>query len=648
MEDCIMLRQMRSGFKNLKWALWAVIIAFAGGFIITDAFVGKSRDTSGLIYLDGDAVVQAGEYQRRLELTLLNYKEQLKDKFNKAMVRQFGLPERLLQEFVEKVVIGREADKLDITATQAELKEKIRQFPYFQKDGKFIGWELYHRIVTRGMNMKVETFEQQLMDEIVKEKFQALVTGSLVIDPNSLKDKFKKEKDQVELDYILMRPNRVKKTFDVTEEEIAAHYNAHKEDFKSSERRAGYVVMLLFDDLKKDVKLDPKAPYDYFMAHKGEFKVTGKTKVSRIFLEYDAKNREEIYQKAKALKAELTKDNFAAKAMEMSNGPKAKMGGDHGYNGWQSFTKQEKSLVTSLKEHEISPPVDTLKGFALLMITEKIAAKQQSFNDVKPKIISTMQDRKVKNLVQDKLEKLHKAMDKDADLKAKAEELGMKVIETELLSPGQKIKDIDPMGYISRSFFGMEKEKEVKFPVQFPKGMAVAQLTKIEAPAVETLEKAKPRVKAKVIEKKKAETLKTDAKTLVAELKAAKDDKALKDLLKKKDLKLDSLNYRRGNRFSYMKTKEGLDDLIFGMTKNTFSEPIEFDTEVLIVKVKNIKVASDADFEKEKHKYYAQKINEIRRGYFASYLSNKKDAYKVTYNQELFEKIKEEALSRIN
>ena len=45
-----MLRTMRNDFKKYSWTLWLVILAFVGGFILTDAFSGKSQGKQDIIH----------------------------------------------------------------------------------------------------------------------------------------------------------------------------------------------------------------------------------------------------------------------------------------------------------------------------------------------------------------------------------------------------------------------------------------------------------------------------------------------------------------------------------------------------------------------------------------------------------------------
>ena len=637
---------MRNDFKKYSWTLWLVIITFLIGFSFFDAFRGKAREKDALIYI-GDSVIKAEEYQKRLVMMLQLYKLQFKDNFNKNLINQMGLAENVLQNLVNTSIILKEADKLHITASDSELKEKILTHPWFQSNGKFIGLREYEYFLNRQFNMHSKDFEEQLKEQIIALKYQELVTTGMVVDEETLKDEYKKEKDNVDLDYILLKPELVKENIDVSDTEIDAYYQEHKDNFKSPERRAGNVVLLNFDDYKKDITVTDQEVYNYFKDNKEQFIDQEKIRVSRILLNYDQNNRNEILKKAEELQAQLTKENFAQKATEFSQDEKAKEGGDHGYFGWKQFSKPENTVINTMEENEISPPVDTKSGFSILWLSEKKEKKQKEFNTVKPIISGNIEREKLNKLVQEKLSEIHKKVKDLPDMKAEVEKLGFKVIDTGLLKPNEAVKDIEQSSHISRQLFQL-KVNEVSTPVTLPKGMAIVQLMKIEEPAVEPLEKVKDKVKKDVVRTKKLERLQTEAQTLAAQLNKMSDEKEIEKFLKDKEMAATAATYKRGNRLAYLPIKNGLDDIIFSLEEKVYSNPIDLGTALAIVKVRSKKITTPADYDKEKTEFYAQKVDELKTSYFTSYMYKKRDNYEVGYNMELFKEVKDKIISRVH
>lgn len=638
-----MLKQMRNDFKKYSWTLWLVIFVFIGGFVVVDAFRPGSASKDALIFI-GDTTIRAGEYQEQLLNMLKNYKERFKDNFNKRLITQFGLPEQVLQNVINTTIIQNEAEKFNLTASKKELKDKIVAIPAFQADGKFIGAKRYKQELS-WRQINVTEFENDLKEEIVLDKYRELVSTGLVIDNDTLKENFKKEKDNAQLDYILLKPNTVTDSILVTDDEVTDYYEKNKEDFKSQEKRAGNVIALKFEDYKPESPPDLNEMRNYYDANRDQYAEPGKTKVSRILLKYNNENRNEIEKKATALQGELNKDNFAQKAKEVSEDEKAQQGGDYGYFEWQRFTPQEKTIINDLEPLNVSFPVDTKTGFALLLVTEKVEDRQKPLDEVVDLIRDTLEKQKMEEAVTRKLNAIYKKVQGAPNIKDESLKLDPPAISTELLTSGAPIKDIDESGFISRQLFQL-KQNEISTPVKFAKGMAIVQCLQIEEPQVEPLENVKDKVKAKTIESKKLVLLLERGKTIAAELNAMKDEKKIEQYLKDKKLSASNLAYKRGNKLSYLPKKEGLDDLIFSMPENKYSDPIDLKTEAVIVKVKSKKVTGPADFEAEKAAFYTQKVNEVKNNYFASYLGNMKEVYDVRINQELYQKIKDSVLSR--
>jgi peptidyl-prolyl cis-trans isomerase D len=642
-----MLRQMRSSFKKLSWTLWLVILSFIGGFVMIDALRTQKSIKTGMVFINDELVIKEEDYFRELMLRLTRYKDQLKD-FNKSMITQMRIPEQILQNMIDTFIIRTEAEKLNITVSEQELLDKIINYPQFQRDGKFIGTANY-RILLRENKIDVKDFESQLKDALILEKLQGLVAGPLVIDDLSLREQYKKEKDTAELEYISLKPDRIKSEVNVEDKEISDYYEKHKEDFKTVEKRSGYVIALKFDDHKKEAAPTDQEMYDYFRQNMTDFVVPGKTRVSRIFLKYEPETRDEVFKKIEALRKELTKENFADKAREFSQDPKAKDGGDFGYTEWKSFTSQERTIIESLGENEISSPIDTLEGFSLVYIPELIPQKEPVFDEAKEKIKGVLEKERLNQVVMEKLQKIYNKLGKAENIKTKVGEMGVNVIETESMTPGQPVKGLDDMGYISRRLF-MLKEKESAFPVNFIKGLAIVQVAKIEKPEVQPLEEVKDRVKDRVVTAKKIDLLKEQAAAISEELNKITDPKNIDEYLKENNLKTEPLSYKRGNRLAYFSVKKGMDDMVFSTELNRFASPLVFEEQgqVVIFKVKEKTITQDSDFRKDKIQFYEQKVNELKNTFFASYLTNKKESYRITMNQELFDKMKREALSRFN
>ena len=458
--------------------------------------------------------------------------------------------------------------------------------------------------------------------------------------------KYKKEKDMAELEFIVLKPDRIKTKIKVNESELKQYFNEHKEEFKTLEKREGTIIVYKYNEFKNDIKISNEELYDHFKKNKKMFFTAEETKLSRIFIKYNKENREEISKKVEELSKELNIENFSKKAKELSQDDKAENGGDWGFWQWKNFTTQELTIIERLNESQISSPIDTLNGFSIIYITEKTPEKQQNFETAKKKIRDIIEREKLTSFVKNKLGKVYAKLKNKKNIEDKAMELGIKTIKTKALSNGQSIKDLDELGNISRKLFTLNKNETI-FPVEFIKGIAIVQLSKIIEPEIEKFENIKEKVQEKIIHIKKMNLLIDNAKEISNTLSNPNMEKGLKEkFLEKNNLSSTDFTYKRGNKLSFLPQKKGLDNLIFSLDSNEYSKPIEYKSEIVILKIKDKKVSSKYDFENDKTEFYIKKKDELKNNFFTTYMFDRRKDYKISFNQKLYTEVKEQVLSR--
>jgi peptidyl-prolyl cis-trans isomerase D len=632
--------------KSLSWVLWLVILAFVGFIFVqwgSGRFesAGLDRDVAAI----GRKKISGEEFQKNLARSLDMYSKQFKNNFNRSLINQLGIAEQVLQGMVSALIIDHEAEKLNLSVSDAELKNTIRSYPAFQRDGSFIGSEEYERLLAYNQ-IQVLDFEEGLKKEILADKLKELLSGGLVLDLGTLEEEYRKENDKAELEFIAFKSEAVKEEPELKTGELQDFYLRNKNLFKSPEKRAGQILFLKFADFKKDIVLTEKELFAYYRNNISMFRVPGKTKISRIWVTYTKANREEILKKMEESAAQLNPRNFADKARELSTDEKAKDGGDWGYWGWQNFSNQERSMIDNLQPGEISSPVDAEKAFSILFAAEKTPEKQETYGEVKARITGLLENEQLKKMVADKINRLYGKIKETADLKGGTDKLAQGVIPSGWLTAGQPIKNVDDMGYISQRLFSLQ-ENEIAPPLEFPEGFAIVQLTKIAKSEIEPFDKVKDQVKIKILAEKKLQLQLDKAKAVVAELNRMDDAKKIEAYLKKENLKFESATYQRGDRLSSFPVLKGLDDTIFALSENSYSLPLAFNSEAaVIVKLKSKKIVSAQDFLKEKDGFYQKKLADAKNNLFGSYILSKRNDYKISFNAEIFEKIKNSVISR--
>jgi peptidyl-prolyl cis-trans isomerase D len=641
-----MLKTMRNNMKSLSWVLWLVILAFVG-FIFVQWGSGRfeSEGLDSDVAAVGRKKISGEEFQKNLAQSLEMYSKQFKNNFSRSLINQLGIAEQVLQSLVNALIIDNEAEKLQLNVSEAELKNTIRTYPAFQRNGSFIGSEEYEKLLAYNQ-IQVLDFEDGLKKELLADKMKELLTAGLVLDLGNIKEEYRRENDKAELEFIAFKSEAIKEEPALSSVDLQDFYQRNKNLFKSPEKRAAQILILKFADFKKDIVIKEKELFAYYQSNKSMFKVPGKTKISRIWVTYTPQNREEILKKIEESATQINPGNFAEKARELSGDEKAKDGGDWGYWGWQNFSNQERSMIDNLQQGEISSPVDAEQAFSILFAAEKTSEKQETYGEVKVRISGLLENEQLKKLVSEKINTLYGKIKEAKNLKQGIDKMASGVISSGLLTAGQPIKNVDDMGYISQRLFSLN-ENEIAPPLEFPEGFAIVQLTKIAKPEIEPFETVKDQVKMKLLNEKKLQLQLAKAKTVAAEINRLVDAKKIDEYLKKENLKPESATYQRGDRLSSFPVLKGLDDTIFAMSENVYSPPMTFKSEAaVIIKLKSRKIISDQDFLKEKDGFYQKKLAEAKNNLFGSYILNKRNDYKINFNAEIFEKIKNNVISK--
>jgi peptidyl-prolyl cis-trans isomerase C len=212
---------------------------------------------------------------------------------------------------------------------------------------------------------------------------------------------------------------------------IKAQY-PQKEDFDKLLKENDLTETEVRDELKKNITIDTflekeiasKIQVDeaeikkFYDDNKDRFNVPEQVKASHIILKAKAQegtpeaDKENKENKAKliAIRKDIMdkKKDFAAAAKEFSDDPSKEKGGDLGFFSKDRMIPEFTKVAFSLKPGVISEPFKTNFGYHIMMVTEKQAAHQRSYEEVKGDIKQVLIRQKSGAKVQDYVENLKK------------------------------------------------------------------------------------------------------------------------------------------------------------------------------------------------------------------------------------------------
>jgi peptidyl-prolyl cis-trans isomerase D len=636
-----MLKAMRKNVKSLAPTLWIVIAAFIIAIFAvwggagrlgearagnTIAWVGKERISVDLFY---------SNLRQRLEMM----KKEFKD-LDRKLIQQLGVPQQVLEQLIQQTLLLQVSRDLGLDASNKEVLEKIKSYPIFQKEGKFIGFEEYKRILEWN-RISLTEFEESLRKEIILNKVVQLATAGIPVTQEEIWENYKKENESAKLEYALIEEDKIELESEPAPSEIQEYFEEDKEKYKIPERREGAYIFLATDDLKTQLELVDSDLERYYRDNLSQFEEPERVKASRIYIPFSDREKEIVLAEGENIRERISKgESFSELALKFSKDEKAQESGDWGFYDWKRLSSPEKEEIEKLSAGETSSVIELEDGVSLLQVTEKNPAVVQPFEEVKSRIISILEEEKARNLAGERIATLRKNAQREKSLDVAAQKIGLKIRNTGLLKEGDALGDIDPSGSLSRALFEL-KEKEITSPVYTYKGIGIAQLEKIETPRLANFDEVKDVVKEDVLKIKKKE-------------KAYEQMKQTKSLLEKENMEeaAETIEhktveeYKSGQYLSIIGESPEIDQLAFSLPLNEVSEPIEFGEGYALIRVLDRKEVTSEDFEKNK-KEEREKFLEMKKNkFFLSYLSKMRKKKNVKIKYDLFLKINTDVLSR--
>ena len=326
-----MLHFLRKASKS-----WLIMVAI-GAIVVVFIFWGvgsyKSARSQQAADVNGTSIPMT-EFSRHFNDLVKQYQERAGGELTPEMVKGLRLKEMALSQLVEETLILQAAPRLGLAVSNAELRQRIEAYPYFQQNGKF-DEKRYLWLLSRS-HLDPAEFEAQERQRLLLRKVVAEVTSLAKVSDAELKEIFRISKEEVEVNYLTVAPQKFLAQENPGDEAVARYYKENEAEFRLLDRvRVKYLVFATKDYLKR-VKLSPGEVEDFLKAHPEEYSRPKVIQARQIVLSLPAEateaQRRELAKKAEALGRQAQEGaDFAALAKANSQDAATKdKGGDLG------------------------------------------------------------------------------------------------------------------------------------------------------------------------------------------------------------------------------------------------------------------------------------------------------------------------------
>lgn len=591
-----MLQSMRSAAKYI-W--WFVVLTFVIVFVFAES--------SGLT---GRGAVTRGTTVASVNGTDINYDTWLRAREQRVQQAQaqsnqpltldqeHRIEDATFDDLVNEILLRQEYERRGITVTdeqirQAALEQPPQQFlsnPEFQTEGQF-DIDKYRRFLASPMAKQSGIryqLEQYYRSELPRQELFEQVASAVYITDAQLWRIWQDSHDSAKVSYVRLTADGIPDSaVKVTEQEIAAYFNAHKKDFQDRPGRA----------------------------------VVSVAKISRAVTAADSAK---VLQHAKELRASIVSgdESFAdAAKRESADTASAAHGGLLGKVTKGNFVPEFDSVAFSLKPGVVSQPVLTPFGYHLI----KVDAKKGDTITVRHILLRIRQSDSSAAISDRRADSLAKAAasDKPALFDSVTKSLGIEpfhavAIENQPLTfEGKYVPSVSAWAFTAQP-------GETSDLIDGQDAYYVARLDSLKPGGKATLQSEHDDIKQELIHEKKLDLLVPRAQKISA---AVAKGETLEEAAKAA-----GLTVQQTPEFARTTTVPGLGQATqavgaaFGLPEGAVSQPIKSENGVFVIRVDDRVKADRAVWAKQKEEQRTRVLQGMRQQQVQQFLASLRES----------------------
>jgi peptidyl-prolyl cis-trans isomerase D len=630
-----MLDRMRRHRNWLKWSLGLVCLAFVI-FYIPDFLRGTGADAASgetIAKVEGREIT-AGEFRRTYQAQLQAYRSAYGGNMSEQLLKQLGIDQQILQQMVDERAALAEADRLGISASDEEVRQRIFAMPAFQENGGFIGEQRYEQLLRmQRPPMTPAEFEETVRHGLIVEKLRSAITDWLSIDDKELEQEYRRRNDKVKLAVVSFTADSFRPQVNATDAEVASYFESHKNDFKIPEKRKIRYMLIDVDALRAKINIPPADVERAYNNSMEQYTTPEQVRASHILLKTEGKNDADVKAKAEdVLKQARSGADFAELAKKYSEDEaSAKNGGDLDYFGKGRMVPEFDQVVFGMQPGQISDLVKTQYGYHIIKLVDKKAATTRTLAEVRQQITDQLAYERAQAQASDLAQNLEKQINKPGDLDRAAKANSLTVQESGFFARDEPILGLGPAPEVTNRAFDM-KQGEVSGALRASRGFVFESLVAKQDPYIPKLEEVKERVRDEVVKDKARDASKQKAAEVAAKLKSAPDfEKAAKAAgVEAKTTDLVS----RDTPIPDLGAAPAVEDAAFRLPVGSVSDPIATDNGTAVVKVLEKKEVTPDEWKSAKDRFREDLLTDRRNRFFGAYMVKAKQKMRIETNHE--------------
>jgi peptidyl-prolyl cis-trans isomerase D len=635
-----MLDRMRRHKNWLKWSLAIVVLAFI--LLYIPDFLRQDAAGAGpnavVASVDGHDIT-VSRFRRAYQQQMQQYRSAYGGNVDEKLLKQLGIDQRVVQQMIEEETALSEARRLGISATDEEVRERIRNMPGLQENGHFMGDERYRQVLQmQNPPMRPDEFEEQVRRGVTVEKLQAAITHWITVAEKDVEAEVRRRNEKVKLATVSLTADKFRGEVTATDAEIAAHFDAHKNDYKIPEKRKVKYALVDMQGIRARMQISPADIQRSYEDNQQQYSTPEQVRASHILLKTEGKDEAAVKKQAEDLlkQAKAAGADFAALATKYSeDDSNNKKGGDLDYFPKGQMVPEFDTVAFAMQPGQISDVVKTQFGFHIIKMVDKKPAAKRSLEEVKAQIEDQLKWDRAQTEAQRIADDLAPKVKKPADLDTVAKPRGLTVAESGLFSREEPITGLGMAPAVAQRAFEL-KDGEVSEAIRTPQGFAFVTVTGKQDAYVPKLDEVKAKVRDDVVKTKAIDLAKQRAAAIASQLKSGDFTAVAKAA--GLDVKTTDL-IARGAPVGDAGVSPAIDAVAFTLPAGAVSDPIVTDTATVIVKVLERKDPTPAELDSAKETTKTEMLNERRNRFYASYMNKAREKMKINVYREVLAQV---------
>lgn len=441
---------------------------------------------------------------------------------DESLLNTNAIRESALNTLIARTLLLQQADKLDVKMSDNQFVQMLSQLPDFQVNGKFSNEVFGNYLRSRGITKEMLTANLQ-QDHALK-MLSGTVSNYALVSPMAIERFADLQTEQRELYLSSIKLDEYKKGINISNQEISAYYEKHKNDFRrNASVDVDYVIV-------KPEMIIPKTPFvvnenelqQAYTQYVEKQKSSVPKIVKHILITKDTRSEQDALKIANDIEAKIKAGlAFDAAAKQYSEDPSSKDKGGviAGYQTGTLGSDEFDQAVNTLQNQTISQPVKTNFGYHIITVQSE-PVKIESFENMKAELIKQLEKTQAVNLYTDTVNHLNDTMASNNALDVVTEQVKAAQIQrVDHVTLWTKDPYLSNAAVKAKLFNDSVKtgDHSISTSVQLADGSNIwVKVRNYHAEGPQTLEQAQNDVKVKLLNKKAADLAQAKIATTLA------------------------------------------------------------------------------------------------------------------------------------